>query len=394
MGDAEDRARVVQAPARGGRATAPYGVDVTPLPLPPLVVDAVGVRVGIDLSGLTPTDRDTVWRAWADARVIDPAPAQVVVTPVSSDRDGQTLSDLSSRVTQAAIEARRGESWMLHAAGLAARDGGVVVLVGPSGAGKTTATRLLARSWGYVSDETVGIEPDGAVRSYRKPLSVITEGQGFKVQHAPRDLGLLPLPTAPLRVRRIVLLDRDPLHARARLVPVPAAEALVLLAPHSSALASMPRPLHVIMNALTRTGGALRAEYAEAEQLVDLFDDMMVADLHGGPTPDHTPSRAIVATPHPPSSLSGRRYRRGTVVDSYPLPEDRLAVLTGEADGRGTLRVLAGAAPALWRAADDATRDDLLHAATDGTPDEEAVRAVDDILEQLVEAGLLAVTIS
>lgn len=383
----------MHAPAPGERTAAPYGVDVTPPPLSPLVVDAVGVRVGIDLSGLTPTDRDTVVRAWADARVIDAACATVVVAPVSSDRDGQTLSDLSSKVTQAAVETRRGQSWMLHAAGLAAPDGGVVVLVGPSGAGKTTATRLLARSWGYVSDETVGIESDGRVRSYRKPLSVITEGQGYKVQHAPRDLGLLPLPTAPLRVRRVVLLDRDRAHTQARLVPVPASEALVLLAPHSSALASMPRPLGVMMSVLARTGGVLRAEYAEAEQLVDLVGDLMGEDLGRWPEPDDASSDAVVATPLPGSSRGGgRRYRRGVVVDSCPLPDDRVAVLTGETDGRGTLRVLAGAAPALWRAADDATRDDLLRAATGGAPDEDAARAVDGILDQLVEAGLLTVT--
>ncbi|MBB3156624.1 energy-coupling factor transporter ATP-binding protein EcfA2 [Microbacterium proteolyticum] len=366
---------------------------MTPPPLSPLVVDALGVRVGIDPSGLTPTDRDTVARVWADARVVDPAPAEVVVAPVSSDRDGQTLSDLSGRVTQAAIDARRGELWMLHAAGLAASDGGVVVLVGPSGAGKTTATRLLARSWGYVSDETVGIESDGGVRGYRKPLSVITEGKGYKIQHAPRDLGLRPLPTAPLRVRRVVLLDRDRAHARARLVPVPASDALVLLAPHSSALASMPRPLGVVMSSLARTGGALRAEYSEAEQLVDLVGDLMVEDLDRRPEPDEASSAAVVSTP--PSGAShggGRRYRRGAVVDSCPLPDGRLAVMTGETDGRGTLRILAGVAPAILRAADDATRDDLLRAATDGTPDDEAARAVDGILDQLVEAGLLTVT--
>lgn len=383
----------MHAPAPGECTSSPYGVDVTPPPLSPLVVDALGVRVGIDPSGLTPTDRDTVARVWADARVVDPAPAEVVVAPVSSDRDGQTLSDLSGRVTQAAIDARRGELWMLHAAGLAASDGGVVVLVGPSGAGKTTATRLLARSWGYVSDETVGIESDGGVRGYRKPLSVITEGKGYKIQHAPRDLGLRPLPTAPLRVRRVVLLDRDRAHARARLVPVPASDALVLLAPHSSALASMPRPLGVVMSSLARTGGALRAEYSEAEQLVDLVGDLMVEDLDRRPEPDEASSAAVVSTP--PSGAShggGRRYRRGAVVDSCPLPDGRLAVMTGETDGRGTLRILAGVAPAILRAADDATRDDLLRAATDGTPDDEAARAVDGILDQLVEAGLLTVT--
>jgi hypothetical protein len=374
-------------------AAAPYGVDVTSPLSSPLAVDAVGVRVRIDLSGVTSADRESVARAWADARVDDPAPADVTVVPVSSDGEGQMLSDLSSMVTQAAIEARRGDAWMLHAAGLAAPDGGVVVLVGPSGAGKTTATRVLAQSWGYVSDETIGIESDARISPYRKPLSVITEGQGYKVQHAPRELGLLPLPAAPLRARRVVLLDRDSAHTRARLVPVPASEALVLLAPHSSALASMRHPLGTMMSVLARTGGALRAQYAEAEQLVALVDELMSETLDYSPAAAEPPSHAAVAATAPGSADgAARRYRRGAVVDSRALPDDRLALLSAESDGRGTLRILAGAAPALWLAADHSTRDDLLNAATGGAPHDEAARAVDDVLGQLVEAGLLTVT--
>ena len=53
------------------------------------------------------------------------------------------LSGLSQQVTLAAIEAARGRAWMLHAAGIATPDGQVVVLVGPSGRGKTTASRAL-----------------------------------------------------------------------------------------------------------------------------------------------------------------------------------------------------------------------------------------------------------
>lgn len=382
--------------ARVGIRDEKYGMAVAAPHSSPLVVDAVGVRVGIDLSGLTPPDRETVTRAWHDTRV-NGTEADVTIAPVSSDREGQTLSDLSSAVTQAAIQARRGELWMLHAAGLAADDGGVTVLVGPSGAGKTTATRLLARTWGYVSDETVGIAADGRVHAYRKPLSVITEGQGYKVQHAPRDLGLLPLPDAPLRVRRVILLDRSDTRERARLTPVPASEALVLLAPHSSALASMPRPLRTVMDVLSRTGGVMRAEYAEAEELVGLLKEVAHSDADIGIAATQAPPDTATIDPAPlaetasPPSIAGQRYHRSAVVDALSLPDDRLAVLTAEADGRGVLRVLAGAAPLLWDAANGATRDDLLRAVTVGEADDEAERCVDGILAQLVETGLLTV---
>ena len=120
------------------------------------------------------------------------------------------LSGLSQQVTLAAIEAARGRAWMLHAAGIATPDGAVVVLVGPSGRGKTTASRALGTVYGYVSDETVAIDDDGRVWPYRKPLSVIEDSGARRRQLAPSALGLQPLPDAELRVAAVVLLDRDP----------------------------------------------------------------------------------------------------------------------------------------------------------------------------------------
>jgi energy-coupling factor transporter ATP-binding protein EcfA2 len=300
------------------------------------------------------------------------------------------LSDLSSAVTQAAIETRRGELWMLHAAGVASSDGGVIALVGRSGAGKTTATRVLARTWGYVSDETIGVEDDGRVHLYRKPLSVITDGHNFKAQHSPGELGLHTPSARPLRLRRLVLLDRDPSHTHARLVPVTLAEALVALAPQSSALAAMTRPLRTMAAFVERTGGVLRAEYAEASDLIELLSEAMT-----GAAPEVAPSTLPAAAPtsrRPVAEGDGIvRYHRRDVVDWCPLSDGTIAVLTAETDGRGSLRVLAGAAPALWHAADGVTRDGLLSALTDGAPDEHASRALDGILDQLVEAGLLTV---
>lgn len=360
------------------------------------IIDAVGVHVRLDLSGLTDEERGDVERAWADARILVPPASGVTapeatVVPSASDRAGQTLSDLSSAVTQAAIQARRGDLWLLHAAGLAAPDGGVVALVGASGAGKTTATSVLATRLGYVSDETVGIEEDGRVRPYRKPLSVITAGRSFKVQHRPTDLGLRTLPDAPLHIRRLVVLDRAAEPTRARLVPLTPGEALVALAPQSSALTSMPRPLRTLTSLISRTGGVVRAEYAESRDLIELLDAVVNGEL---PRATVDPFDAIAEPPRSPSSrvdgaLMEPRYHRAATVDWCALPDGQLAVLSEEPGGRGTLRVLAGAAPSVWAAADGATRDELLRevVGADTTPD--AVHALDGVLRELTSAGVL-----
>src|SRR5690242_4779685 len=98
---------------------------------------------------------------------------------------------------------------MLHAAGLASDDGGTVALVAGSGTGKTTAGRLLGRSLGYVSDETIAVEHDLTVRPYAKPLSIVTDPTvpTGKHEESPDDLGLRP--AAPvLRLAAVAVLER------------------------------------------------------------------------------------------------------------------------------------------------------------------------------------------
>lgn len=357
-------------------------------PPAPLLVDALGTTIGIDLSALDQPGRAAVRAAWSGAVSAGGALPRSAVTPARSLGAGPMLAALSSAVTMAAIEARRGDLWMLHAAGLARPDGGVVVLVGASGAGKTTAVRTLGGAAGYVSDETVGIAPSGTVLPYRKPLSVLTEGVAFKVQRSPDDLALGTLPGTGLHLSRLILLDRRPGSARTRLVPVPTSEAIAELAAQSSGLVQLARPVRTMVELIERTGGVLRAEYAEARDLATLVREAGSAPQSPAPsTADPGPRDGLLAATT--TAGSGARYERADAVDWYSLSDERLAVLTGHADGSGTLRVLAGVAPTLWRAASGLRRDDLVATvdARFACPDPGEV--TDRALEALVGAGLL-----
>lgn len=361
----------------------------SPSASPVLVVDALGVRIGIELRDLDEADRNAVRAAWTGALPEDDDDAEphATVTPTASHGPGPMLAALSSAVTLSAIHERRGELWMLHAAGVAGHDGAVVVLVGPSGAGKTTAIRLLSAGAGYVSDETIALDATGTVLPYRKPLSVITEGVAHKVQHSPLDLGLGELPTAPLRLARIVLLDRRPEPTPARLVPVPTSEAIAELGGQSSALAQFPAAVRTMASLIAQTGGVVRAEYAEAEDLAALVRRLLDA---GAPTA--IPSLAAPVVPRRASEpVAGPRYERTDAVDWSPLPDGTLAVLTAYADGSGALRVLAGVAPALWEAADGVSRDALVAEVEARFICTDPGAVTDTALASLVEAGLLRV---
>lgn len=360
-----------------------------------MTVDAVGVRIGIDLTALDPPERRAVRSAWRSA--VSPSSAQPdrAVVPQRFAETGEMLARLSGAVTHAAITAPRHDRWMLHAAGLAGPDGGVVVLIGRSGAGKTTATRFLARRWGYVSDETIGIDADGAVHAYRKPLSVITDGVGFKVQRAPEDLGLQPLPGASLHLSRLVLLDRQPGPSAAALVSVPDVEALAELTRHSSALTTTVRPVQTIVQLLAKTGGAVRAQYSEARDLVPLLDDLTAAHAAVGGTARPEPGWSGNAPPLDDGDVtpaSGTRFRRVPVVDWCRLDDGLLAVLTAETSGEGTVRVLAGVAPEIWLAAEYTLFEDLVDAVTRRHRAPDATAATRAALDALVAAGLVTGT--
>ncbi len=117
-------------------------------------------------------------------------------TAVSAPSHEAAMEMLSQAVTLAGVTSSAGDLLMLHAAGLADPDTGrTAVLVGPSGMGKSTATKALGREWGFVSDETIAVTASGDLLAYPKPLSLI-EGGRWKRQASPGSLGLLQAPTA------------------------------------------------------------------------------------------------------------------------------------------------------------------------------------------------------
>ncbi len=355
-----------------------------------ILIDAVGAVVRIDLAGLDADGAHAVRAAWRDALAPAGSDATATVRPEPRPTRAAMLMRLSQQVTLAALDARRGELWMLHAAGLALPDGRVVVLIGPSGRGKTTAARVLGQTYGYVSDESIGIAPDGSILPYRKPLSIIERRGEPKAERAPSEVGLKALPDAPLRLAAIVLLDRradGPIEPLVQMLDV--GDALEDLVLQSSCLPEMSTPLRGVAKHAAATGGVVRVTYRESDALPAVVESLTArAPLASAPDADE-PALA------PPGAGDDDEpsYERAPSIDAIVLADpDRVAVLNRSWDGTGTVRVLAGVAPAIWRRASRASLEELVAAAVEayGPPDEvDARQIVASAVAELVEAGVL-----
>ncbi|MFN3948644.1 hypothetical protein [Microbacterium sp.] len=352
-----------------------------------VIVEAIGTRIAIDVTGLPPGDRETVGALWADAAPpvphTDALPASVVRLGGAFEFSS-ALADLSTRVTVAALGARRGEVWMLHAGGVADEAGRVAVLIGPSGAGKTTAVTALGAHLGYVSDESIGVENSGRVLAYRKPLSVVRAGESWKEQIPPSALGLLPLPEGPLVLAALILLDRrrDPSSGSREpvLTPVAEGEAIAMMAEQSSYLTMMPRPLQTIRSHLRRLGGVHRLAYDDASQLPAVVRGLLAADRGASGIAVEGDVDATGLFEEVTASLDiGRSdhavYSRVPFLDEATVAGAQVVILREGDDGPAQVTVLTPLAGAVWHAL---VRPRAVHDA--------ALRRVAD---ELVEHGLL-----
>ncbi|MDL9978266.1 hypothetical protein [Microbacterium candidum] len=286
---------------------------------------------------------------------------------------------LATALTLEGIRGLRGRALLLHAAAIAFDDGRVIGFVGPSGRGKTTASRALAQAAGYVTDETLAVLPDLSVIPYPKPLSVLS-GPPPKRSIDPAGLGMQSLPDSPLRLGALALLERRPDIVEAYVENVELSEAIGLIVPETSSLIAMPRPLGDLVDVIQRTGGVRRVIYSEAGQLPALLPELLALA---------TPPREDVEVVTPVAAESPRQdgiYRRAPFHDAVRIGQ-RLAIHDGE-----RVVILDGLGPELWESADGASRADLVARVTRLDPPPEGVDAGAEVERRLIalaEAGLL-----
>ncbi|MCJ1688910.1 hypothetical protein [Rathayibacter sp. VKM Ac-2927] len=351
--------------------------------------------------GLSDEDVARIRSSWRSCAAADSADARVVsaevplpgsVPPggvrVVSHSVAQLEESLTSTLTLEAIGERRGDLLMLHACGVAADDGRVLAFVAASGTGKTTASRVLGARFGYVTDETVAVTPDGTVLPYPKPLSVKpATGSAPKAQLSPVDLGLRPVPQAPLVLAGIVLLERRDGVDVPRLEQVEPTVAIDALVPQTSYLAARPRALSALVRTIASVGGANRLVYSEAADVLDLVDGLLAAPAEPAPAVWHD----VVALPlEAEDAAAGGSLRRAEVDDALALPSGELLVFR-----QNTVIRLAGIGPVLWRsAAGGADLPDLVAAvlAELGGPPEgiDASTAVSAAVDELLGLGVIA----
>lgn len=363
-----------------------------------ILVDAIGSRVHISFDeSVDAATRDILIDGWRDALLPplgegEQADAELTAvlgargdagpTTVASSTVEGLASALTVQVTLTALELARGRMLLFHACGVVTDDGDVVVFIGPSGRGKTTAARALGARFGYLSDETIGISDDLSVVPYAKPLSIIEEVGRIKAQRAPSSLGMRALQQGEYRLAALVILDRTtdgPAEPEVSLVPL--GDALAELVPHTSYLGELPNPLSRIVIAAERTGGIRRISYSDSSRLADAVAEL-IATRH-----DESEPWSQYAVGGSVSAASGALVW-ADVADAVEI-DGSPVVLHNQ-----TVHVLDGLGPVAWDAArTGATEADLLEAALAayGPPPEgqDASARVAEAVSDLLERGLL-----
>ena len=321
------------------------------------VIDAFGARWSLDTAALAAPARARLHELWARCRVAGASADDddVLPFPVST---GDPYA-VSRAVTLASLRRRRGSAVLLHAVGLSEGDR-AVALVGASGAGKSTAALTLGRHFGYVSDETVAVEPDGRVSPYPKPVSVVTDPSAPWDKHelSPDELDLREV-AGPAHLTALVVLERDPAHEVPELVEVPLVDGLLAVIAQSSSLPLVERPLHRLAELASGSGGPFVLRYREIADCVEivrgLLDGMTDRERERAPwtsTPGASPvpdTSPVPGSPLPPRATDtpvDSRFERTPWVDAVH-GEGGTLVLVGHTQIR-----LGPVGEVVWRMAD------------------------------------------
>lgn len=338
-----------------------------------LAVNALGVTVGIAF----PTSageqvKNHTMRVWSGALVEGTAPDTSVALKEQSD--ARALERLSTDVTLAAISQQRSKLLLFHAGGVASGDQ-AIAFVGPSGRGKTTLMAALGQQYGYITDETMGVDENLTVYPYRKPLSII-RGPGPKVQVSPQELGLRDLPPTSLRLAALVILDRDPETDEIQIERMPFAEAVTDLITEMSYLFDSATPMQRLASLAEDVGGVLRLTYSEAKHLVDIVPALL--------------SHARLTERWEPAAPTCSAANHALNTDALDAVSDgnNVVVFTPSR----TVHVLTGIAPQIWASTlADHTREEMVEAVVQryGDAPGNAAEYVDAAIAELIDAKVL-----
>ena len=226
---------------------------------------------------------------------------QVLRVGLAGDGTGATVvaSDLermpyvlSREITRLGLTRLRGRVTLLHAAALADPDGRAVVLVAPSGGGKSTATSVLGQRLGYVTDESVVLRGDGRIAPHPKPPSLVIDpaDRWHKAEPSPDESGLGPTPPSPT-IAALLTLARDPAVTSSRIEPVGLVDQLLAVLPETSSTWWLDDGLDRLARAVTAGGAPARLVYAEIDTCHELVAEHLAQAAPVEPTWEHLPPR-------------------------------------------------------------------------------------------------------
>lgn len=305
------------------------------------------IRTTVQICGLSELEAKAILHAWSrcNARVVsDQHTSQAFETlnrPVALSWT-QFHENLVSWATLKAIESGRGELFMFHAAALSSpNSGATIVLTAESGTGKTTATLNLAKTLGYVTDETATFGADRKLYPYAKPLSLLpTSKQRPKTQYSPEDLNLLQPDIEPY-VAAIAILDRDRTGETISptFEPLPLAHALNQIIPQISSLPHLDRGLVQLCQQIDSLGGVIRLHYSEASELIHVVTELLASQRPHQIGVWSALDIGITGT----EAQGAGYYRRVQVKDAILLGEEAAILMNEE------YFVLSGIGPSIWK---------------------------------------------